>query len=310
MDALRRRWALLVTLTLLFATAGFVTSVLMSPVYKGTASLLVGDSEDGSVSNNEILALQSMAVTYADIARREPVLSSAAEDLGRGTEWQQLRKSAHIRVPNESPQVIEISVESGNRAWSARAAGAIARSLVAFVHETEGGNDFVSPQLRRLEQAINDDQKRVDDLRAQQEAADATTAGALAREIERTQEQIAAWQDNYASFKELASTSSQVAIRRLGPAEAEATPVSPDIRFNTVMAAGLGFLLALTLIYLLESRRKTQRPETPGAGALRFPIIMPPDLLHGTAPAPANGRASQRVGQAGRAPGLDEGNVQ
>jgi capsular polysaccharide biosynthesis protein len=306
--ALGRRWVLVVVLTVLGGLAGYGASTAMSPVYAGTASLLIGDFEDGNVSNNEILAMQSLTATYADIARREPVLSGAADELGPGTDWRQLRKAAHIRVPNESPQVVEITVEASNRAWAAKAAGAIANSIVGFVDQTSGGNDFVSPQLDRLEQAIEDDQRRVDDLQAQQEAAGASAPDSLAREIERTQTQIALWQDNYASFKEIASTSSHVEIRDLGPAEADPTPVSPDLRFNTVMAAGFGFLLALAICYLLESRDR-RRPDAPASTTLGFPIIVPPNLAHGTVPVPINGRSTQRVGPAGRTTDHDKGEM-
>jgi capsular polysaccharide biosynthesis protein len=307
--ALRRRWVLVLVLTMLGAVVGLGASAAMTPVYEGTASLLIGDFEDGSVSNNEVLAMQSLTATYADIARREPVLSGAAKHLGPKTDWRQLRKSAHIRVPNESPQVVDITVEASDRAWAARAAGAIANRLVAFVDQTSGGSDFVSPQLQRLEQAIEEDQKRVDDLQAQQRAQGTSAPVSLAREIERTQTQIALWQDNYASFKEIASTSSHVEIRHLGPAEADRTPVSPNVRFNTVMAAGFGFLVALAISYLLESRAG-RRPDAPASTALGFPIIVPPQLSHGTVPVPINGRSTQRTGPAGHTTDHHKGDQQ
>ena len=306
--ALRRRRMLIVVLTVLGAVIGFGASISMSPVYEGTASLLVGDFEDGNVSNNEILAMQSLAATYADIARREPVLSKAAKDVGLGTNWQQLRSSGHVRVPNESPQVIEITVEGSDRVWARDAAGAIAHRLVDFVHQTSGGTDFVSPQLQRLEQAITQGQQHLDDLQAQQAAAGDSVPVSLDRDIARTQSQISGWQNNYASFKELASTSSHVAIRALGPAEAAATPVSPNIRFNTVMAAGFGFVLSLAIVYLLEVRqaRRRQAEAAPGPS---LPIIVPPNLFNGIASSPANGRSTLSVGQMGRATDYHEGDV-
>lgn len=307
--ALRRRWVLVVVLTLLGAVAGYGASTAMSPVYQGTASLLIGDFQDGNVSNNEILAMQSLTATYADIARREPVLAGAASALGSKTDWRQLRKAAQIRVPNESPQVVDITVEASNRAWAAEAAGAIRKSLMGFIDQTSGGSDFVSPQLRRLEQAIVDDQQRVDDLQAQQAAAGASAPVSLAREIERTQAQIAAWQDNYASFKAISSTSSHVGIRTLGNAEATPTPVSPNIRFNTVMAGGFGFLLAMAISYLLESRDR-RRPDADATATLGFPIIVPPNLAHGTAPVRINGRSgTQPVGPAHRSTDHHEGEM-
>jgi capsular polysaccharide biosynthesis protein len=307
-DAMRRRWLLLIVAAVAGAALGLGASMAMSPVYEGTASLLVGDFEDGNVSNNEILAMQSLAATYADIARREPVLSRAAKDLGPGADWHRLRASGHVRVPNESPQVIEITVGGTSRRWAARAAGAIASSLEGFVHRTSGGQDFVSPQLQRLEQAIERDQNRLDELQSQQDKAGSSAPDSLSREITRTQAQIAAWQDNYASFRELASTSSHVAIRRLGPAEATSTPVSPDIRFNTVMGGGLGLLLALAMVYLLEARRR-RGSGPPRPVTVDFPTIVPPTLSHTTLPVTINGGSVARAGRAVHVPESHEGDV-
>jgi capsular polysaccharide biosynthesis protein len=274
--AVRRRWLLVVLLTVLGAGIGYGASTMMTPVYQGTASLLVGDFEDGNVSNNEILAMQSLTATYADIARRQPVLAAAARELGSGVTWQQLRAAADIRVPKESPQVVEISVEGDTGPWAAKAAGAIAEHLVGFVDQTSGRADFVSPQLRRLERSIIEDQQRVDRLRAEENSAEPQRAAELEREIERTQQQIAAWQDNYASFEQMAATSGHVAIRPLGPAEATTGPVRPDTSFNTLVATFAGLLLALAGAYVLESRRR--RPPAAEVRTTLYPLVVPPNL--------------------------------
>jgi capsular polysaccharide biosynthesis protein len=303
--ALRRRWLLVLLLTVLCAAAGYGVSTRLSPVYEGTASLLVGDFDNGDVSNNEILAMQGLAATYADIARRQPVLTGAARDLGPGTDWRQLRKSVHINVPRESPQVIEVIVEGTSRTWVIKAAGAIADRLMGFVDQTSGSGDFVTPQLRRIEEAISSGEKRVDELRAQQNAAGAAAPDSLQRDIERAQSQIAAWQTNYASFKQLASTSSHVAIRMLDEADAAPTPVKPNIRFNTVMAGFAGFLSALAIIYLLESRRR--RPDPAGGRTGGYPVIVPPVLSHKSVP--ANGHDVKLPDWSGRTTDRNQGEV-
>jgi len=273
----RTWWALLVVLTVAGAVAGFVVSSAMTPVYKGTASVLVGDFDNGEVNNNEIQAMQSLTATYADIGRREPVLSGAAQDLGLGN-WRELRKSVHVVVPKESPQVIEVSVEGSNRSEVQRAAGAIADRLLEYVDPTSGASDFVTPQLRRLEDAIKDSEDRLDELRAEQKKLGTDAPDSLNLEIRQTQTQIAAWQNNYAAFKELRSTSSQIAIRELDHADAARTPVRPDTRFNTLIGGFVGLLLGLAIVYLFGVGRSPSdiwRRERPGRR---------PDAAEGRAP--------------------------
>jgi succinoglycan biosynthesis transport protein ExoP len=291
--AILRSWTLVVLLTVAGAILGLLVSAASPRVYQGRASLLVGDFDNGDVSNNEIQAMQSLAVTYADIARREPVMAGVVRDLGLHTGWRELGKSVHVRVPRESPQVIEITVDGSRPGGVRRIAGAVSDQLLRYVGQTAGPADFVRPQLRRMEQTIREVEQRVDDLRSQQESAGVTAQRALQLEINRAQQQIAAWQNNYALFNELAATSSHVAMRRLDPADASRTPVSPNTRFNTVIVGFTGFVLALAIVYLTESWRRRRSGPTLDP-VPDSPLILPPGFPHVTLP--ANGRSVAPLG--------------
>jgi capsular polysaccharide biosynthesis protein len=291
LGAMRRRWLLVAVLTVLGAVAGYGASRELPPVYEAKASLLVGDFENGDVSSNEIDAMQSLAATYADIARRAPVLSAAARDVGVTTGWSDLGKSVHIRVAEASPQVIEITVEGSSAAWATSVATAVSTNLTNYVDRSSGGVEFVSPQLRELERSIEQGQKKVDELLARQSALGDAARPALELKIERAQDQVSAWRSNYASFKQLSTSASHVSIRQLDPAAADPNPVSPNIRFNTVLAGFAGFLLAMALVFLLETRISRLRPEPepepePPNGS--SPLILPPGMSRVTVR--ANGR--------------------
>lgn len=288
-DAVKRRWVLVIMLPVLAAVIGFGASSAMSPVYEGTASLLVGDFSNGDVNNNEIVAMQSLTATYADIARREPVLSAAARDVGLSEGWRELRQSVKVRVPNESPQVIEITVDGGSRERVIAIADAVANRLVRYVDGMSKGSDFVSPQLLRLEQLIEQADAHVDQLQLRQQTEGASAPASLEAEIERTQADIAEWQDNYASLKELSTSSSHAAIRPLDTANASQTPVRPNTRFNIVIAGFAGFLLALAIIYLIDPR---DRPEEAGDPEGASPLL-PTGPSHMTIP--IHGRSGRRA---------------
>jgi hypothetical protein len=167
--------------------------------------------------------------------------------------------------------------------------------------------DFVSPQLRRLEQTIIQADAQIDELRARQRADGPSSS--LEAEIERTQARIADWQDNYASLKELSATSSQASIRPLDTADAPRTPVSPNLRFNTVIAGFAGLLLALAIIYLIDPPGS---PEDTGEHRGKPPVgppgkaqLVPPGSEQLTIP--IHRRDVRRVGQARRPPEESEG---
>jgi len=278
-----RRWRLLVLVTVAAAVLGLLVSVVTSPVYRGSASLLVGDFDTGEVSINDVRAMESLTATYADIARREPVLAGAARDVGLG-DWRQLRDAVHVRVPDASPQVIEISVEGEDREQVKHIAGVVATRLVDYFDETSGGNDFVGPQLRKLEELITEGEGRVDQLRAEQTEAGATAPSSLQAEIDRTQAQVTEWRNNYASFKELTSPSSSADIRVLDQADVTREPIRPSILLNTAIAGGAGFLLALAVIHLLEGRQR--RPEGGGEHATGSEETAPAGASPETTPQP------------------------
>jgi uncharacterized protein involved in exopolysaccharide biosynthesis len=245
--------------------------------------------------------MKSLAATYADIARRAPVLSSAAQELGLTTDWSGLSKSVEIRVPDASPQVIEITTRSGSAVRAQNIAAAISASLVGYANQTRDDAEFVSPQLVDLEQAIEDGQQEIGALQERQRTMGNRAPASLQSEILRLQEQVSAWRSNYASFKQLASSSSHVGVRELDPASVSPEPVSPDIGFNTVMGGFAGLLLGLALAYLLEARTSRQTGSEPESSPMQgSPLILPPGVVRVT---------PSRNGASGRAVGATNGRV-
>lgn len=276
LGAARKRWPALLIVTLLAAVLGFVASMAMPRVYQGSASLLVGDFAGDNVTSNTVQASQSLASTYADVARREPILAPVAKQLGLAS-WRNLAGRVHVRVPRESQQVIEIDVEGSKPAEAEAAAGAVAARLMQYAADRQGGPNFVQPQLTRLETSIDAAWKRIDELQKQRDAATASVAQSdIQTEIDLVEEQISSLQRNYVDFKALLPSSSNVAVRRLDPAYASNAPISPNVRFNTVIAGFVGLVLALSALYLWASHGG--RPEQSGDRVVRMPLIPPPGL--------------------------------
>src|SRR5688572_18245478 len=97
---MRRLWLLVISLILAGGVCGYLLSTGMTKVYEATTTFLVGEAlRSTNVGIDEVKASQSMAQTYADIVRRQPVLEGAITKLRLPTTWLQLRERVRVDLP-------------------------------------------------------------------------------------------------------------------------------------------------------------------------------------------------------------------
>ena len=77
-----RHWPLVVGLTLLGGAAGLGYAASQPPEYQAKSSVMVGEVFTGSPNDDSVKASQALAASYADLARREPVLASGGRRAG------------------------------------------------------------------------------------------------------------------------------------------------------------------------------------------------------------------------------------
>jgi capsular polysaccharide biosynthesis protein len=107
-----KRWWVLVLVLIFTLAIGFGVTRQQEPVYKATASILVGQSlQTTNISTQDFRTSEELAQTYAALAQRQPVLEGTVEALGLDTRWQRLRGAVSAKlVPNT--QLVEVTVES------------------------------------------------------------------------------------------------------------------------------------------------------------------------------------------------------
>ena len=89
--AILRRWVVVVFVTVLIAGLGYAATKAQTATYQATTSVLVGQEPPGVViENSDRATKEQLALTFAELAVRAPVLEPAAEALGTG-EWRSLR---------------------------------------------------------------------------------------------------------------------------------------------------------------------------------------------------------------------------
>lgn len=271
---LRRWWWLLIIATVVSTLSSFGATYLEEPLYETRAALMIGQALDEPNPNNTAIYLtQQLALSYVEMAGRQPVQQATMDALG--LTW--LPEYHVVVVPNT--QLLEIEVIDTNPQRAQAVANTLAEQLVLLspVVGEEGQQEreaFVGQQLDSLEAKIADTEAEI--ARLQEEMADMISA----RQIADTQSQIATletllitFQTNYAN---LLSNTSEGAINTLRIVEPAPLPVEPinDNRLMTLLlGAAIGFTLAAGAAYLMEYLDNTLKTPEEIAKAAGLPLI-------------------------------------
>lgn len=251
-----RQWRLVAAITFAAAALGLGGSLLMPRVYEAQTSLMVGQFSSGDITINDVKATQSLAATYSDIARRQPVMQAVVDDLHLKTTWRKLVSDVHTKIPRGDPQVIDITVDASSAAQAQRIAGRVAANVIAFAQTQDAtSSTFLHDQLSQLQTDIQAITSRLSSLRKQLDASPDDTG--LVKQIDDMHTQLTEDQQNYATFRDMAYPASTAQVSVLDAAHAGSGPIRPNVRFNTIIATFVGLVLAVTVAYLLATRRRS-----------------------------------------------------
>ena len=254
----RRWWWLMILSTVAAAAIGFEVSRAQPPVYRASTTLIVGRSiQTTRVDSRELETSQLLAQTYADIARRQPVLQAAVESLNLNVTWQALKKQVGLTLV-EGTQLLEIAVEASSLDEAQAIADEIARQLIlqSPTAALNRGNDekqlFVRQRLEALQASIEAGQVRLKDLETTMAAISSTEQKQqLQDELNKLELLIVDWQSNYVQllvYSEAQESPNYLTV--IEPAQGNPDPVRPRILLNTLLASGVGLVLGLGVIFL------------------------------------------------------------
>lgn len=303
--ALRRRWWVLLSLPLLLGGLAYGVSRLQQPIYRATAGLAIDQAiEANALKFSEIEAITQLMRTNADLAIRQPILERVVQALALPLSWQQLQ--ARVRAtPIDNSQVLEISAEASTGEEAAIIANQVAQQLVFFniANSNQQARDaqsaFAQARLTELEKQIGAGQQQLDTLKSLQSnttAANGDTAlwnlwlnpkggvnpldptgersRQLNEEIGRLQRLIVDWEKNYDRWKlTLQENRSFKTLTIVEPAQASSTPIWPRPLINLLLASGMGLVLALGLITLLEQFDNTLKLNETLAPLVHAPVL-------------------------------------
>jgi non-specific protein-tyrosine kinase len=256
-----RRWWLLVLVTAIAATLGYVISQNQAQVYRATSTVLVGQSiKSPQLDRVDIQTSDALVQTYVEIARRQSVLEAVISALALNTTWQNLADRVTVSQV-EGTQLIEINVEANSSRSARRIADEIAHQLVLISPSTEGqvtqDNPFTTfnrEQLIYMQERIVNGQARLAEIdTALQRPVSEAQLAQLQAERTSLLLLLAEWEKSYTGLLTLTreeNVSNQLTV--IESAYSESAPIRPRVPLMTALSGGIGLLLALGLIFLLD----------------------------------------------------------
>lgn len=256
-------WWLLVISTILGATVAFLFSRSQAPVYEASTTIIVGNTiRSTDLSTSDILLSERLARTYADMARRQPVLQGVIDSISLRDDWQSLKRRVSVS-PVQDTQLLEISVEAGSPEEARVTADAVAQQLIQLSptalqnQETDETQRLVRERLESLQTRINAGQVRREALEKALNGANGSLSAdkvtELQTEANNLDKLIADWENTHTQLLiYIAGEKSPNYLAIVEAAQANPGSIRPKVMQNTMLAAVVGLLLAMGIIFLLE----------------------------------------------------------
>ncbi len=254
-----RKWLwLIVVAVVLAAGSSYIASLLQTPLYRTSTTLIVGQVlQDRTPDAVGIYTSQQLAQTYIQLVNREPILEATVDSLELPFAWTDLRNSV-AAVPVEGTQLIEIAVIDANPKRAQAIANEMARQLILQSPtnpdpEVQARLDFIQQELPDLQNKIANARDAISELDIQ--ISEATSA----RELQEAEQQklvlssqISQWQNTYAQLLASIGETNSNYLQVVEPASEPSVPISPRTRNNVILGAAIGLLLAGAAAFLLE----------------------------------------------------------
>ena len=290
----KRWWWLVILSVTVAATSSYRASQSVTPLYSTKATLMIGRvMQDPNPSQADFATGQQLAMTYAQMVRRQPVLQGAIDNLGLQMNWGALAGRVNAwNVPRT--QLLEISVVDSNPQRAAALADAIAEQLILLSPATPSGiseanQAFSRQQLDDLRDKIEDAEKEVVRLTEELDAAvSALQIQDFQGQIRLVETKISGWQSTYSQLLTSLQGGEINVLTIVDDASLPRNPISPNVTMNVLLAVAIGLALAVGAVLLIEFVDDTLRIDDPNTeSVMGLPLL-------GSVPRIAGGRCDPR----------------
>lgn len=249
------RWLWLIALgVVLAAGVAYLSSSRMLPVYQASTLLLISPSKAVVMDATALPNSDRLAATYAEMLKRWPVLDEVIARLGLPITSDALAAAISVR-PVASTQLIQLSVEDTNPERAALTANEIPKVFIQQNTElqTRRFADSKASLQRQIESTQADIAQLQDRIRSLSAAANPDQ-----NELDRLRRDLQTLQNSYTSqttsFEGIRLEEAKQLDTLLVTEEARppSRPIRPKTAQDTLLAALVGALLALGIVYLVE----------------------------------------------------------
>ena len=276
--ALLWRWKWLILLaTLLAAGAAYGASRLQVPIYQATTTLLVNQAPNEQVTDyTAILTSERLARTYAEMLTNRPVLEEVILRLGASTTPDELAKTIDVQLVRDT-QLIAVSVEHPGPGWAAAIANTVVEVFAAqneAIQESRyaASKESLGQEVERLRGQVTETEQAIERL-----GTPSTDAGR--DELVRLQSDLGQYRASYASVLQsyealrVAEARSVSNVVQVEPAVEPTIPVRPRTTVNTLLAAVVGAMLAVGVVFLIEYLDDTIKTPDEVMRATELPLV-------------------------------------
>lgn len=257
--ALLWQWAWLVILGVVIAAGvAYIVSINTTPVYQASARLLI-DQAPGASSNTyaDVLTIEKISQTYVELLTVSDVLNEVITELNLPTEASGLRRQISASAPADT-QILNITVQDTNPERAAAIANSTAEAFIRYNERTQ--LERYADPMANLQTELNTvgDQIELIETNINTLASSGELSPAQQADLSRLETQLKEQQTVYNNiFNDLqglrvksATESNKVLI--VEPATPNDSPIRPRTFTNTLLAAAVGGMLALGVIFLID----------------------------------------------------------
>ncbi|MBX3013393.1 MAG: polysaccharide biosynthesis tyrosine autokinase [Caldilineaceae bacterium] len=247
---------LLILCTLLAGGAAYIASQLSAPIYQASTTLLIDEARKPTASYQDLLTSERIARTYAELIQRETILAQVARQFN--TELAVLQSAlTNIDVtPVRDTQLIKVTVEGLSPELVAAVADTLPRVFITEINAVQSqrfadSKRNLEQQLDSLRNQVDLTQIEIDDIGQSRTAEEEVRLGQLRGQLTQAQNSYTNVLRSYEELRltEVQSVDSVVIVEN---AKIPTTPVRPRPLVNTLLAAIVGGMLALGVIFLIE----------------------------------------------------------
>jgi capsular polysaccharide biosynthesis protein len=276
-QVLHQRWRLLLVIAVLGAAVGAGASLVFSPGYEATTSVLLQGPRDP----DELL-------TEVQVAKSTVVLDRAAGALKWGVPGADLADQVTAAVADGN--IIEVTGMAPSPERAQQLADRVAQEYVTFSTQLMATNADASAQVSQeqqqaLRQQIIETNQRISELHNAAGQGQTIDSVGVRTELEQLRTSLS---QAVSKLDELGTAASQARIVVMGPAERPTAPAAPTMTHFVAGGAALFFLLGLFGHLLTARMDRRLRDETGIVAALGTDVLGGVDVPVVAAPTEQN----------------------